>query len=142
LRFHELHVWIWDFPYGFMPTTRVSLDRDFRPASQFCKAFFIFFPVRPRFSLAKHALKFVPFHTLFHPTRRHPLRSCSGFAFASLQPDIAVVNLSRPIRSKIVWNNSRGTATSAIWKIIFREWRTTFAPILISFSRSGNVMAS
>jgi len=27
-------------------------------------------------------------------------------------------------------------ATSAIWKIILREWRTTFAPILISFSRN------
>ncbi len=53
-----------------------------------------------------------------------------------LHPDIEVANLSRPIRSKIVWNNSRGTATSAIWKTIFREWRTTFAPILISFSRS------
>jgi hypothetical protein len=36
----------------------------------------------------------------------------------------------------MVWNNSRGTATSAIWKMIFREWRTTFAPILISFSRN------
>ena len=33
-------------------------------------------------------------------------------------------------------NNSRGSATSAIWKTIFREWRTTFAPILISFSRN------
>jgi hypothetical protein len=33
-------------------------------------------------------------------------------------------------------NNSRGTATSAIWKMIFREWRTTFAPLLISFSRN------
>jgi hypothetical protein len=28
-------------------------------------------------------------------------------------------------------NNSRGTATSAIWKTIFPEWRATFAPILI-----------
>jgi hypothetical protein len=33
-------------------------------------------------------------------------------------------------------NNSCGTATSAIWKTIFPEWRTTFAPILISFSRN------
>jgi len=53
-----------------------------------------------------------------------------------LNPDIAGDNLSRLIRSKIVWNNSRGTATSAIWKAIFREWRTTFAPILINFSRN------
>ena len=53
-----------------------------------------------------------------------------------VHPDIAVANLSRPIRSRIAWNNSRGTATSAIWKTIFREWRTTFAPILINFSRN------
>jgi hypothetical protein len=53
-----------------------------------------------------------------------------------LHPDIADDNLSRPIRSKMARNNSRGTATSAIWKMIFREWRTTFAPILISFSRN------
>ena len=52
-----------------------------------------------------------------------------------LHPDIAGDNLSRPIRSKMARNNSRGTATS-IWKMIFRERRTTFAPILISFSRN------
>ena len=33
-------------------------------------------------------------------------------------------------------NNSCGTATSAIWKITYREWVTTFAPILINFYRS------
>jgi hypothetical protein len=33
-------------------------------------------------------------------------------------------------------NNARGTATSAIWKTVFLEWRTTFAPILINFSRN------
>jgi hypothetical protein len=33
-------------------------------------------------------------------------------------------------------NNSRGTATSAMWKTIFREWCMTLAPILISFSRN------
>src|ERR1039457_5411064 len=33
-------------------------------------------------------------------------------------------------------NNSRGTATSAIWKTTFLAWHTTFAPILISFSRN------
>jgi hypothetical protein len=31
---------------------------------------------------------------------------------------VAAGDLSRPIRSKIVWNNSLGTATSAIWKAI------------------------
>ena len=53
-----------------------------------------------------------------------------------LHPDVAVANRSRLIPSRMARNNSRGTATSAIWKIICREWRTTFAPILISFSRS------
>jgi hypothetical protein len=54
----------------------------------------------------------------------------------SLHPDIAAANLSRPIRYKIVWNNARETATSAIWNAIFPEWRTTLAPILMSFSRN------
>ncbi len=43
---------------------------------------------------------------------------------------------NRWIRSKIAANNSRGTATSAIWKITYRELVTTLAPILINFSRS------
>jgi len=43
-------------------------------------------------------------------------------------------------RSRMDRNNSLGTATLAIWKTTCREWRTTFAPILISFSRNvGNV---
>ena len=40
------------------------------------------------------------------------------------------------MRSKIAANNSRGTATSAIWKITYPECLTTLAPIFISFSRS------
>src|SRR5262249_30747139 len=35
---------------------------------------------------------------------------------------------------KISWNICRAMATSAIWKITWRPWLTTFAPILISFS--------
>ncbi len=38
--------------------------------------------------------------------------------------------------SSMARNNSCGTATSAIWKSIFREWRTTFAPISINFPRN------
>jgi hypothetical protein len=63
-----------------------------------------------------------------------PWFSCDSFHFHHPVADAG--DLSRPIRSKMVWNNSRGTATSAIWKTVFREWRTTFAPILISFSRN------
>ena len=40
------------------------------------------------------------------------------------------------MRSRIAANNSRGTATSAIWNVTYLKCRTTFAPILISFSRS------
>jgi len=35
----------------------------------------------------------------------------------SLPHDIAVTNFSRPILSRMAWNNSRGTATSAIWNL-------------------------
>jgi hypothetical protein len=54
-----------------------------------------------------------------------------------LHPDAAAGDLNRPIPSRMARNNSLGTATSAIWKTIFRESRTTFAPILISFSRES-----
>jgi len=57
----------------------------------------------------------------------------------SIHHDDATANRSRPIPSRIARNNSFGTATSAIWKTIFQEWRTTFAPILISFSRNVRV---
>jgi len=53
-----------------------------------------------------------------------------------LHPVGAVANLSRQIPSRIARNSSRGTATSTIRKTTFREWRTTFAPILINFSHS------
>ena len=42
---------------------------------------------------------------------------------------------SRAISDRISWNICRGTATSAIWKVTYRPWLTTLAPILISFSR-------
>ena len=35
-----------------------------------------------------------------------------------LHPDVAVANLSRSIAFRMSTNNSRGTATSAIWKTI------------------------
>jgi hypothetical protein len=54
----------------------------------------------------------------------------------SLHPDIAAANLNRQLPSRMARNNSRETATSAIWKTIFRELRTTFTPILFGFSRN------
>ena len=42
----------------------------------------------------------------------------------------------RAILRRIAANSLLGTATSAIWKITYRAWCTTFAPILISFSRN------
>jgi hypothetical protein len=43
------------------------------------------------------------------------------------------------MRSRIAANNSRGTATSAIWNVAYLACRTTLAAIFISFSRSvGN----
>ena len=51
------------------------------------------------------------------------------------QPE-AHASRSRSMRFRIAANSFRGTATSAIWKMTYLEWATTFAPILISFSRS------
>ena len=79
---------------------------------------------------------FLGSNALFSRLRRHLLRSFHCFDMAGLHPDVAGANLSRPIPSRMSRNNSRGTATSAIWKIICRAWRTTFAPILINFSRN------
>ena len=45
-------------------------------------------------------------------------------------------NRSRRIRSRIARNNRFGMATSAIWNTTYREWATTFAPILINLSRN------
>jgi len=58
----------------------------------------------------------------------------SAILLSGHQPANGVGNRSRPIRSRIARNNARGIATSAIWNVTCREWRTTFAPILISFS--------
>ena len=41
---------------------------------------------------------------------------------------------SSAISRKISWNNSLGTATSAIWKMTYRACVTILAPILTSFS--------
>ena len=43
---------------------------------------------------------------------------------------------SAAIALRISWNRARGTATSAIWKITERPWRTILAPIFTSRSRS------
>ena len=45
-------------------------------------------------------------------------------------------SLSRRMRSRMARKSHRGTATSAIWKMTYRACVTTFAPILMSFSRS------
>ena len=44
---------------------------------------------------------------------------------------------SPSIRCRISTNRVLGMAPSAIWKVMQRPWRTTFAPILISFSRTA-----
>ncbi len=43
---------------------------------------------------------------------------------------------SPSMRRRIVRNSSLGTATSASWKVTYRPWLMTLAPILISFSLS------
>ena len=60
------------------------------------------------------------------------LLSSRGSLHFFLHPDAAADNLSRPIPSRMARNNSRGTATCAIWKIICREWRTAIRPLCIA----------
>jgi hypothetical protein len=42
---------------------------------------------------------------------------------------------NRTISDRMSANICRDTATSALWQVTYRPWVTTFAPILISFSR-------
>ena len=127
-----------DFPFGFLPTTSVGLFRDFLPSPQVCNLFSgpptVFLWHRGRF-VAVCALPHAfppPCENTSSVVSSIPLRLLSLF----LHPDNTVANLRRSIAFRMSRNNSRGIATSAIWKTIFREWRTTFAPILISFSRN------
>ena len=55
---------------------------------------------------------------------------------------MAATVANRAIRSRIVANNSLGTATSASWKITYVECRVTFAPILMSFSHRAVKLAT
>src|SRR5208282_5104267 len=104
--------------YGFQPTTRVGLFRDFLPAPQVCKNFF---PVRSGYSLAQGRFDATfgsqrPFSPGCEDTSSVvssiPLRLLSLF----LHPEVAVANLRRSIACRMDRNNSLGTATSAIWK--------------------------
>jgi hypothetical protein len=125
-----------DFPFSFSPTTSMGLLRDSLPSPLGCKDFL---PVRPGYSLAQRCFHgFSASQRPFSPGCEDTSSVVSGVfvQFHFLHPDIAVTNLSRPMASRVARNNFRGTATSAIWKTIFWEWRTTFAPILICFSRN------
>ena len=53
----------------------------------------------------------------------------------SVHQEAGIGRRKRSIAHRMAWNNLRGTATSASWKVTRRAWRTTFAPILINFSR-------
>src|SRR4051794_6578094 len=69
-----------------------------------------------------------------HPARLH-VTPTSHPPVADVHPGLGAAR-SRPIRTRIAANSARGTATSASWNVTTFAWRTTFAPILISFSRS------
>ena len=60
------------------------------------------------------------------------------FTWPLIFPAYAGAGLRRrsSIRLRIFRNRSLGTATSANWNVTYRPCRTTFAPILTSFSRS------
>ena len=73
------------------------------------------------------AQTFLPEASVFLPQRD---------SYASIRPLISGGgNTSRSMRSRIVANNFRVTATSASWNITYFECRVTFTPILTSLSR-------
>ena len=93
----------WDFPFGLLPTNGGGGFRDLLPALLICKTF------------SKSALGFCPaqevvcrhfvFKCSFSPGGEDTasvvaLVLCDSFHF--FHPDIAIANLSRPIRSKMV----------------------------------------
>jgi len=128
----------WDFPFGFLPTTSVGSFGDSLSAPHVCKSFF---QSTLGFFMAQGTLRcdlrlFTRFSTRCEDTFSVILGVLLRLLSLFLHPATPVGNLRRSIASRMALNNSRGTATSAIWKIICREWRTTFAPILISFSRN------
>ena len=131
----------WDYPFGFLTTNSAGLFRDFPPSPHVCKSFPIRFSNPPiSFSLAEGGRCLFVLPTPFSPRSEDTSSVVSGVLLRLLSPflhpDVAVANRSRLIPSRMAWSNSLGTSTSAIWKSIFREWRTTSAPILISFSRN------
>ena len=110
-----------------------------RPAWAFFVIFFLLHRFARSFSNPSpvflwHRGRFVAICAFSHAFPSHlktllpwfPLFSCESFHFL-LHPVAAAGNLRRSIPSRMARNNSRGSATSAIWKTIFREWRTTFA---------------
>ena len=62
--------------------------------------------------------------------------SSRRFVVCCRHPGTGSRGLSRRMRSRMLRKSHRGTATSAIWKMTYRAWVTTLAPILISFSRN------
>ncbi len=73
--------------------------------------------------------------SIFSTIQTYP--SCR-FHWPSISPAYAGTGLRRKssIRLRMFRNKFLGTATSASWKVTYRPWLTTLAPILISFSRS------
>ena len=71
----------------------------------------------------------------FPAIQTHP--SCRSRSAVDVSPAYAGAGLGRrsSIRLRIIRNSSLGTATSANWKVTWRPWRTTLAPILTNFSR-------
>ena len=56
-------------------------------------------------------------------------------AYAGIRPTTGGGIANRAMRSRIVANRFRVTATSASWNVTYFECRVTLAPILINFSR-------
>ncbi len=72
--------------------------------------------------------------SFFSPPRHAPPVAFSSPSIPSAYAR-AVLRRNSSTSRRISRNRFRGTATSANWNVTYRPWRTTLAPILISFSR-------
>jgi hypothetical protein len=67
----------------------------------------------------------------------HSLDSLSVDAHSHIGEALGIIAAKRRIRLRIVRYSRRRTATSASWDVMYRAWRTTFAPIWPSLTRSA-----
>ncbi len=127
-----------DFPFGLMFMVQIKFSRSFPRFSSHrlvCQSSLSTAKIGFFRAAALFATDFCAPTSLVDQRQRQFTRIDWCFHALFIQPPARTVGRKRSMAVRMVRNNSRGTATSAIWKTTCRECRTTLAPILINFSR-------